>query len=65
MGKVKQGQIAKNITCEKQGISPEQAIGILRKNGIYVDEKEAKKILDLLYFLGKLTVNQFINNESI
>ncbi|BAU55594.1 hypothetical protein [Mucilaginibacter gotjawali] len=43
---------------EKRNITPEQAIKILRKNGIECDEKDAKIILDFLYNLAKLAVNQ-------
>jgi len=43
---------------EKRNITPEQAIAILKKNGREVNEKEAEKILEFLYFLAKLIVNQ-------
>ena len=33
---------------------------MLAKEGIIVTEKEAEKILDFLYFLAKLTVNQYL-----
>jgi hypothetical protein len=45
----------------KRNITPEQAVKILQKNGIKCDEKEAQKILDFLYFLAKLSVNQYFN----
>ena len=48
----------------KRNITVEQAAKILRKNGIECDEKEAKIILDFLYILAKLTVNQYINNQD-
>jgi len=47
----------------KRKITPEQAIKILRKNGIEATEKDAEIILDFLYFLAKLTVNQYFNGE--
>jgi protein-tyrosine-phosphatase len=49
-------------SSEKRSITPEQTIKALRENNIEVSENEAKEILDFLYFLAKLTVNQYINN---
>lgn len=46
----------------KRNITPEQAVKVLAKNGIVADEKEAKIILDFLYILAKLTVNQYFND---
>jgi protein-tyrosine-phosphatase len=48
---------------EKRNITPEQAVKVLRKNGIEATEEEAKKILDFLYLLAKLTVNQYFNGK--
>jgi hypothetical protein len=48
----------------KRNITIEQAVKILRKNGIECDEKEAKIILDFLYFLAKLSVNQYFNEKK-
>lgn len=45
-------------------IKPETAIDILAKNGIILNREEAKKVLELLYFLVKLSVNQMIDNEN-
>lgn len=45
-------------------IKPETAIDILAKNGIILNREEAKKILELLYFLVKLSVNQIVDNEN-
>lgn len=36
-----------------RNVSVEQAINILAKNGVQVNEKEAKIILELLYLLSK------------
>jgi hypothetical protein len=49
---------------EKRNVSPQQAIEILKENGYEVNEKEAESILDFLYFLGKLTVDQYIKDIS-
>lgn len=47
-------------TAAKRGITPEKAIKTLRSNGIEVNEKEAEEILDFLYILAKLAVNQYV-----
>jgi len=41
-------------------IKPEIAIDMLAKNGITVDREEAKKVLELLYFLVNLSVDQMV-----
>jgi hypothetical protein len=43
---------------EKRNISPQQAVKILEQNGLKISEKDAGKVLDLMYFLSKLIVNQ-------
>ena len=48
----------------KKNISPAQAVKVLRDNGVDITEKDAEKILDFLYFLGKLTVNQYVKDNS-
>lgn len=48
---------------EKRTVTPEQAVKILRKNGVEVNESQAKVILDFLYILAKLTVNQYFKNK--
>ena len=45
---------------EKRNVTPQQAVKILEQSGLKISEKEAEEILDFLYFLGKLTVNQLI-----
>lgn len=45
---------------ERKNITPQQAVKILEQNGLKVSEKDAEIILDFLYFLGKLSVNQYI-----
>ena len=47
----------KNLS-EKRNITPEKAVAILKKSGVEIDEKKAAEVLDLLYFLAKLIVNQ-------
>jgi hypothetical protein len=45
---------------EKRNITPQQAVKILEQNGLKVSKKDAEVILDFLYFLGKLSVNQYV-----
>lgn len=45
-----------------RNISVEQAIIILAKNGAQVNKEEAKNILELLYLISKITINQKIKN---
>ncbi|WP_166727688.1 hypothetical protein [Mucilaginibacter gilvus] len=44
-------------------VTTTDTIKALRKDGIEISENEAEKILDFLYFLAKLTVNQYVNNK--
>jgi len=47
-----------NDLTNKKGLTPKDAVAILQKSGVEIDEKKAKEVLDLLYFLAKLIVNQ-------
>jgi len=42
----------------KRNITPEQAVKILRENGVEIDEIKAAELLELMYFFAKLIVNQ-------
>jgi S-adenosylmethionine:tRNA-ribosyltransferase-isomerase (queuine synthetase) len=55
---------ARNPDNIKSKILPAQAVKILSKNGLKFNEKEVEKILELLYFLGKLAVDQYIKDNS-
>lgn len=46
---------------EKRNITPQQAVKILEQSGVKISEKDAEKVLDLMYFLAKLIVNQNFN----
>jgi len=48
----------RNKLLEKRNITTEKAIEVLARNGIIVTPKKAEEILDLMYFLAKLIVNQ-------
>jgi hypothetical protein len=43
---------------EKRNVTPKQAMDILRKNGVEINEKKAEELLEFMYFLAKLIVNQ-------
>ena len=53
--------MAEKTLTEKRNITPEMAVRMLRENGVEIDEKKAAEVLDLLYFLAKLIVNQNFN----
>ena len=54
----------KDNTGEKRNVTVNDTIKNFRKNGEEISEKEAEKIWDFLYFLGKLFVNQYIKDDS-
>lgn len=60
-GKRRQDKIVNK--SHQRGVTTEQAIGILKKEGVEVDEKDAEIILDFLCILAKLAVNQYVNEE--
>ncbi len=62
---LKRRLMAEKTLTEKRNITPEMAVKILRKNGVEIDEKKAVEVLDFLYFLAKLTVDQYIKGESL
>ncbi|WP_179415421.1 hypothetical protein HDF19_21170 [Mucilaginibacter sp. E4BP6] len=43
---------------EKRNITPEKAVQILQKKGIKIELEDAKNLLDFMYFLAKLIVEQ-------
>lgn len=50
-------------TSDNRSITPEKAKKILLENGVEVNEKEVEEILEFLYFLARLAVNQYVNDE--
>jgi hypothetical protein len=48
---------------KKRNVTTADTVKALRKNGIEISEKDAEIILDFLYFLAKLTVNQYVKNN--
>ncbi len=51
-------------TAGKRNVTPEKAIEILKENGVEISEKNAEELLDLMYFLAKLSVDQYIKEVS-
>lgn len=49
---------------KNKSVTTKDTIKSLRSDGIEISENEAEKILEFLYFLAKLTVNQYVNNKS-
>lgn len=52
-------------TPDNRSITPDKAKKILHESGLEVNEKEAEEILDFLYIIAKLTVNQYVNGGDI
>lgn len=50
--------MSKELPKEKRKITPAKAVSILKESGREVNEKEAENILDFMYFLAKLIVDQ-------
>jgi hypothetical protein len=48
---------------KKRNVTTADTMKVMRENGIEVSEKDAEIILDFLYFLAKLTVNQYLNDN--
>jgi len=46
---------------KKRNVTAADTVKAMRDTGIEVSEKDAEIILDFLYFLAKLTVNQYVN----
>ncbi|CAL1519192.1 hypothetical protein MMC2321_02937 [Chitinophaga sp. MM2321] len=50
--------------CEKEKITPQQAIQILQKDGIVTNQTEAKIILDFLYIIAEIVVDTYLENSD-
>lgn len=63
--KIKTDGAHPNLTViKKRNITVKQAKSMLAKNGLIVSEEETEKILDFLYFLGELTVQQYFKDVN-
>ena len=49
---------------EREKISPEQAIEILKRDGVMVSADEAKIILKFLYQMAEIVVDQYLQKAS-
>jgi len=47
-----------NEQAPKRNVSVSKALSMLKEKGVEINEKDAEKVLDLMYFLAKLIVNQ-------
>jgi len=45
-------------------ITPEKAIDILKKAGIQISKDEAKLILDFLYAMANITMDNYLERQS-
>lgn len=48
----------------KRNVTPEKAMEVLKNNGVEISKKNAEELLDLMYFLAKLSVDQYIKEVS-
>ncbi|GGI25151.1 hypothetical protein GCM10008119_16220 [Pedobacter mendelii] len=48
---------------EIRNVTPEKAVKILQEHGTIITVEEAKLILDFMYKLAKLAVNQCVNSN--
>ncbi len=48
----------------KRNVTPEKAMELLKDNGVEISKKNAEEFLDLMYFLAKLSVDQYIKEVS-
>lgn len=53
------------IDNETDKISVEKAIQVLHEDGISVTVEQAKIILDFLYLMSEIVVNQYLNTDEI
>ena len=47
-----------NEPAGKRNITVQKAVRMLKEKGVEIDGKNAEKVLDLMYFLAKLIVDQ-------
>lgn len=45
-------------------LTPKQAVSILANQGITVSEDDAQKILEFIYSLAEMTIEQILNSNS-
>lgn len=52
------------MLTEKRNITPQKVVEILQKHGTIVTLEEAKIILEFMYKVGKLAVNQIVEGNK-
>jgi hypothetical protein len=50
--------------CEMEQLSPENAVEILSNHGAYVSLEEAALIIEFMYKLANLALNQYVTDEN-
>ncbi len=50
---------------ETDKISVEKAVQVLHKDGVSVTSEQAKIILDFLYIMSEIVVDQYLNTNEI
>ena len=51
------------MECEEEKISPENAIEILKKDGLDVTVEQAKLIVEFLYEMAEVVVDQYLETK--
>ncbi|KIA92278.1 hypothetical protein OC25_17760 [Pedobacter kyungheensis] len=54
-----------NIHPERRNVTPEMAVRILKRYGRKISLKEARLMMDFMYNLAILSLNQVINDERM
>ncbi len=52
------------MEIEEEKISPEKAIAILKKDGLEVTLEQAKLIVEFLYQMADIVVDQYLKNAN-
>jgi hypothetical protein len=45
-------------------LTPKQVVTILANGGMAVSEEDAEKILELVYYLAEISIQQVLNSEE-
>ena len=53
------------MESEVKRITPDRAVEILKQDGIEVTIEEAKIILDFMYEMAEIVVEQYLNNVEL
>ncbi|WP_215240991.1 hypothetical protein [Dyadobacter helix] len=61
-GMLVQNMVSRMEAIEKERVSPQKAVEVLRREGLEVTESQAKKILEFLEKLANIAVNQCLKD---